>query len=36
MKIEDIPTTTFNRISDEVIAGGWKLIEEYNPRGCLI
>lgn len=30
MKIEDIPTATFNRISDELAAKGWKVIEEYN------
>ena len=30
MKIEDIPTATFNLISDELVAAGWKVIEEYN------
>ncbi|WP_035615968.1 hypothetical protein [Haloferula sp. BvORR071] len=30
MKIEDIPTATFNLISDELVAAGWKVIEEYD------
>lgn len=30
MKIEDIPTATFNLISDELVAAGWKVAEEYN------
>lgn len=30
LKIEDIPTATFNLISDELVAAGWKVIEEYN------
>ena len=30
MKIEYIPTATFNLISDELVAEGWKAVEEYD------